>query len=167
MESSDSPTPKTIWRISNYADLSGRGGLIASGRWHTRPKPIVYCSDEAYTAYREYLRHFSDNPIFLPEHCKILKISVPRYVKLEAIERDHLDTIDASWHAAGPAGWSTCQSVGDKWLESSRTAVLRVPSAALAGAYNFLLNPVHPDFDGLKIEEVIEQPFPDWTTSPP
>jgi RES domain-containing protein len=166
MESAGSDTPKTIWRISNYADLEGRGGLIASGRWHTRPKPIVYCSDEPYTAYRECLRHFSNNELLLPDRHKLLKISVPSIVKFEVIERKHLDSLDASWHAPEATGWATCQNIGNRWLVSNRTALLKVPSAARRDAFNFLLNPVHPEFDGLKIEDEIEQPFPAWVTGP-
>jgi RES domain-containing protein len=166
MESSDNDVPQTIWRISNYVDLSGRGGLIAPGRWHTRPKTIVYCSDEPYTAYRECLRQFSDNPLLLPENCKLLKISVPWYVKFEVVERDYLDRLDTSWHAAEATRWGTCQNIGDRWLESNRTALLKVPSAARANAFNFLLNPIHPDFDGLRIEAEVNQPFPAWVTIP-
>lgn len=29
-------TSLTLWRISNYPDLSGKGGLEAEGRWHSR-----------------------------------------------------------------------------------------------------------------------------------
>ncbi|WP_155836914.1 RES family NAD+ phosphorylase, partial [Paraburkholderia mimosarum] len=34
-----------FWRISNYADLRGIGGLRASGRWHYRGQPVVYLAE--------------------------------------------------------------------------------------------------------------------------
>src|SRR2546429_6312150 len=34
-----------LWRISNHTTLDGRGGLYASGRWHTEGRPIVYLSE--------------------------------------------------------------------------------------------------------------------------
>jgi len=44
-----------LWRISNYADLSGAGGLQAAGRWHTRGKRIVYLADHPASALLEML----------------------------------------------------------------------------------------------------------------
>lgn len=150
---------ENIWRISNYTDLSGRGGLIASGRWHTRPKSILYCSDEPYTAYCESLRHFGGSPFLIPEHYKLLKIKVPRHVSLEAVERDFLES---SWSGVGATGWKICQEIGDRWLVSLRTVILKVPSAARPNSFNFLVNPVHPEFDSFTVEDVLEQPFPAW-----
>lgn len=46
-----------LWRISNYADLSGEGGLRAAGRWHTRGKRIVYLTDHPASALLELLAH--------------------------------------------------------------------------------------------------------------
>jgi RES domain-containing protein len=43
------------------------------------------------------------------------------------------------------------QSIGDRWLESARSAVLRVPSAVLPAESNFLMNPRHADFDRIEI----------------
>ena len=47
-----------LWRISNYADLSGAGdGLLAAGRWHTRGRRIVYLADHPASALLEMLVH--------------------------------------------------------------------------------------------------------------
>jgi RES domain-containing protein len=51
-----------------------------------------------------------------------------------------------------PARWRSdpppleLQRIGDQWVRSSRSAVLRVPSAIIETEDNFLLNPEHPDF---------------------
>jgi RES domain-containing protein len=37
------------------------------------------------------------------------------------------------------------QAVGDAWIESRRSALLRVPSWIVPESYNVLINPVHPD----------------------
>ena len=56
-----------------------------------------------------------------------------------------------------PDGWDAMppnlvsQSIGDRWLESSRSAVLRVPSVVVPAESNYLLNPRHPDFDRIEI----------------
>jgi RES domain-containing protein len=46
-----------LWRISNYADLSGAGGLRAAGRWHSQGKRIVYLADHPSSALLEMLVH--------------------------------------------------------------------------------------------------------------
>ncbi len=38
------------------------------------------------------------------------------------------------------------QSLGDYWIDSMRSAVLRVPSAVVPNEFNYLLNPRHGDF---------------------
>jgi len=38
------------------------------------------------------------------------------------------------------------QRIGDEWIASGGSAVLKVPSAIIQSESNFLLNPNHPDF---------------------
>jgi RES domain-containing protein len=155
--------PAAVWRLSNYSDLSGRGGLIASGRLHTLPRQVLYCSDEAHTAYCEVLRHFGGSSFLIPSSYVLLKIKVPRTIDLTIIEEKLLDS---SWRANGTKGWSVCQPRGNDWLDSYRSAMLKVPSAARSNFFNFLVNPVHPHSDAMSILEVVEQPFLDWVTAP-
>jgi RES domain-containing protein len=158
--------PKEVWRISNHVSLDGRGGLVASGRWHTKPKPIVYCADEAYTAYSECLRHIPDGTM-LPDRSQLLKISVPGYLEFETIHLDYLAKLDKQWDAREASEWTTCQTIGNEWLEANRTPILKGPSVARPNAFNYLLNPAHRDFDALKIVEKLQQPFPTWVTRQP
>ena len=43
------------------------------------------------------------------------------------------------------------QTLGDDGIESGKSAVLRVPSVIVSGEFNYLLNPLHPDFSRLRI----------------
>ena len=51
-----------------------------------------------------------------------------------------------------PAGWAmpglhpVTQEIGDRWLAEGGSAVLRAPSAVVAGETNYVLNPLHPGF---------------------
>ncbi len=41
---------------------------------------------------------------------------------------------------------------GDEWIRRARAVALQVPSAAIRGEWNVLLNPAHADFCRLKVQ---------------
>jgi RES domain-containing protein len=54
-----------------------------------------------------------------------------------------------------PAKWNrsreeSLRKVGDAWVREGLTAALLVPSAAIKGEWNMLLNPAHADFSRVK-----------------
>jgi RES domain-containing protein len=140
-----------LWRTSNYADLSGIGGLRASGRWHTRGQPIVYLAEHPAAALLELLVHAELDPNSLPETYQLLKIRVEDSVLHDRVA---LDTL--------PDNWKRSQSVtrvrGDVWLRERRTALLQVPSALTPETWNWLLNPRHADFALVRIIEAKRYP---------
>jgi RES domain-containing protein len=139
-----------LWRISNYADLSGAGGVRAGGRWHTRGRQIVYLADHPANALLEILVHVDRD--LLPATYRLLRVIVPETTAIEAVGAD---TLAADWQDQ-PA---TTRDIGDQWLDRSSSALLQVPSVIVPLARNFLLNPAHTDASGFTIAEVIEAPF--------
>ena len=65
---------RRLWRISNYADLSGTGGLRFHARWHTMGSLIVYCADHPAAALAEYLVHL--DPEDFTEAFNLLTIEI-------------------------------------------------------------------------------------------
>ena len=49
------------------------------------------------------------------------------------------------------------REIGSAWAISRRSAALEVPSAAVEGEWNILLNPAHSDFNKIKV--IKENPF--------
>lgn len=41
--------------------------------------------------------------------------------------------------------------IGTRWLTEAKSAVLKVPSATSEHEWNYPLNPVHPDFEQLRL----------------
>lgn len=139
-----------LWRISNYADLSGGGGLQAAGRWHTRGKRIVYLADHPASALLEMLVHMDRD--LIPATYRLLRIVVSDGVAVDSIGNDALVS---NWRTQ-PA---LTRQIGDQWLDQSATALLQVPSVIVPIGKNFLLNPAHPDAAKVTIAAVVNAPF--------
>lgn len=141
-----------LWRISNHAALDGRGGLIASARWHTQGRSIVYLAESPAGALVEHLVHLELNPARLPKFYRLLKAEAP-------------DDLSARTVAAAdlPSNWINDQvatrTTGDEWLASGNSALLRVPSAILPETLNVLLNPEHADASRIRILWHAEHPW--------
>ena len=139
-----------VWRISNYVDLSGSGGIRAAGRWHSRGKRIVYLADHPASALLEMLVHMDRD--LIPATYRLLRVVVSDTVAMDSIGNEAL----ASDWRIQPA---LTRRIGDQWLDQSATALLQVPSAIIPIGKNFLLNPAHPDAAKFTIAEVINAPF--------
>ena len=141
-----------LWRISSFANLTGEGGLIVPGRWHSRGRKVVYVGDHAASTMLEMLVHFDISAKDVPDTYQLLAIDVPDDINFGAIGVDEL-----------PPNWlnnsADTREIGDRWLAENRRALLRVPSAIVPAAFNWLLNPTHPDAARIKISEIIQAPF--------
>lgn len=136
-----------IWRISEFADLSGRGGEIYEGRWNHQGDPIVYCCEHPALSMLEILVN-SDLDL-LPWTYQLLQIDVP-------------DTVSRS-DAALPEGWQNdVEATRDYWrafCAQSSACLLKVPSVLMPHACNWLINPKHQDHGSLQIIDRIRHPY--------
>lgn len=143
-----------LWRISNYATLDGRGGLSASARWHTEGRPIVYLSESPAAALLEKLVHLELDPAHLPKSYRLLKAEAPDDVTVKTLTSKEL-----------PADWITSEiatrTIGDEWLASKSTALLRVPSVIVPETFNVVLNPEHPEAGRVQVLWHAEYPWDD------
>lgn len=136
----------TLWRISVYPTLEGRGGLHAKGRWNLKGHPIVYLSESPSASMLEVLAHLPDTPSEIPtEYCllRVQAAAATKYLPLNPPDKirwqDDLE--------------STAR-IGHKWLTTAQTALARVPSAIVPFTWNYLLNPLHPDAENVTIAGV-------------
>jgi RES domain-containing protein len=141
-----------LWRISDHTGLSGEGGLLASGRWHTRGNRVVYLADHPASALVEVLVHLEVDSEDIPRSYQLLAIDLPDNVAFQAVRSDQLA---ANWHDH----LQVTRDVGDSWLKENRVLLLRVPSAIMPFATNWLLNPPHEEATNARITEIIRAPF--------
>lgn len=69
----------------------------------------------------------------------------PDQLSLETID---LAQLPEDWRAMEHSGLRT---IGAEWIASHRAAALQVPSLAVEGEWNVLLNPSHPDFSKIAL----------------
>ncbi len=141
-----------LWRISNYADLQGKGGLKAAGRWHNRGIPIVYLSESPALAMLEILVHFELDLSEIPANYQLLEVDYNQRKGLSYLHKNAL--LDAWQHDL-----DLTRAIGDEWLTSSSSLFLRVPSAIVPHSYNYLFNPRHSLANQTTITSAIQYPF--------
>ncbi len=137
------------WRITQQKHartaFGGEGARLYGGRWNSPGVPVVYVAQSQSLAILEILVHL-DAPELLQ-----------KYVFFEATFDDSL-VVDLD-RSALPKNWrsdpvpESVQRVGDRWLLSLDSAVLRVPSALLPEESNFLLNPRHPRVAAIAVSQ--------------
>lgn len=124
--------------------FTGMGGQYASGRWHHKMTPTVYCSESCALAALETFVH-------LQEEAKSIKfisfqLQMPEDI---VIDVEGIDTLPTRWRSE-PPGLGT-KSIGTKWLNSMQSAVLSVPSVIVPSERNYLINTTHPEFNKIAI----------------
>lgn len=123
-----------LWRISQYPGLDGTGGTFVDGRWHTRPRNVLYTSEHPALAMVEILAHMHLAAATMPIGLRLLAIDVRKGAKVSPAP-------------ALPSGWqaneATSQTLGNAWLDARDALLIKLPSAILAESFNYLVNPAH------------------------
>ena len=125
--------------------FSGEGAFLVGGRWTPPGYRAVHSAESIALAVLETLVH-APSPT-TPVHFAIA-LDVPDSVPITAIEADALP---GEWRNTPPP--ASLQRVGEHWLQSAETALLRVPSAIVPQESNYLLNPRHAAFSRIVIHE--------------
>jgi RES domain-containing protein len=129
--------------------LTGEGARHYGSRWNPKGVPMVYTASTLSLAALEALVHFAIDTA--PLDYVALTIRVPD----AAVERVVDKQLPSDWHTT-PAP-AACQELGARWAAEARSLGLSVPSAVVPSENNILLNPLHPDFSKVTLEN--QEPF--------
>jgi len=136
-----------VYRLSKQAyihDLSGRGAELNGGRWNSKGTAVVYISSSRALAVLEVAVH---TPLgFMPSDYFMATIELPDNAE---IFKPGAAQLPEKWKS-NPLIKAT-QQIGDSFVKANKYLALQVPSATVAGDFNYLLNPLHPDFKAVKI----------------
>ena len=138
-----------LWRICRRAHaavaFSGEGARLYGGRWNSQGVTVVYTSPSLALATVETFVHLEPN--LRPDDLVSISAEMPDGI---ATERLDLKSLSRKWYELRD---ESLRTFGDRWIRAGETLMLHVPSAAIRGEWNVLLNPEHSDFRKLKIEK--------------
>ncbi len=125
--------------------FDGEGARLCGGRWNGKGTAMVYTASTRALAVLELLVHLEDSYI-IQQNFVIFRVTVN-------------DSYIMDLGQGLPKNWQSdiiplsTQAIGDDWVKQQASAVLGVPSVIIPEENNYLINPLHPDFKMLKIEE--------------
>lgn len=126
--------------------LDGTGAFLFGGRWNSPGQQVIYGSTCLAGCLLEVLVHAGRRQKLPGEH-QCVRAHIPEDLAIDVVDETELIGWDAEESPVARA-------YGDAWLSAGRSAVLSVP-AAVARPYgrNLLLNPQHPDYARIRIDE--------------
>jgi RES domain-containing protein len=142
-----------VYRFSNttYAsDLSGTGAKLFGGRWNHKGLAGLYTSSAISLALLEILV----NAITLEQlnSLALLKLKIPTDLENSVKE---LGTLKTDWDA----DTEYTRYIGSEFLQNRSFLMLRCPSAVVNEEWNYLINPLHEQYDKLTVASVTEYQF--------
>jgi RES domain-containing protein len=130
--------------------LDPQGARLYGGRWNSPGRGVVYASDSIALSLLEKLVHLHSFEVLEQFVLCTLELDESRVMSLAA------EALPPDWQAEPPP--RSTQVIGDQWLERGESLALAVPSVLVPRQWNYLLNPLHPDFARLQADLVVE-PF--------
>ena len=134
-----------VYRLTNGAfknDLSGTGAKLYGGRWNPPGLPALYTTEHISLAVLEILVHVKSYRH--PLDYFLIAIELPDAASIVSIDQQKLKKNWKDDH-------EYLQIIGNDFLKSSQSLVLKVPSAIIEAENNLLINPAHPDARKIKI----------------
>ncbi|MFC3560650.1 RES family NAD+ phosphorylase [Pedobacter jamesrossensis] len=138
--------------LTKYAD-----SLVASGRaarWNSNDIKVIYTSGSRALACLENVVHRSK--LGLSTNFSVMQVEIPNSISVTEI---YLKDLPKNWDDFEHMHFM--QKIGNQWIKDSKTAILKVPSSIIHEEFNYLLNPNHPNFNKIKLKEVLPFLFDD------
>ena len=145
-----------VWRIydpeaahallPNFNPLDGQGAALYPGRWNKVGVRMVYTSQSPELAMLELLTKLSPSAFGVR---MAVEIHVPEDVRVQ-------DAAPAVLGHLLHREESDTQSYGSDWAAKGQSLVLKVPSAVLPVSSNYLINPLHPQAQRLRVVRQVE-----------
>lgn len=133
-----------VYRIVHqlYSNSLFASGM--KGRWNSQGNKVLYAAESIPLAFLENM--VRRQGIGFNDDFNIMFIEIPDKLKIEKISTDSLGK---SWR--DPNAYSSCQQIADNWYNKGKSLILKVPSAVMPEAFNFVINTLHKDYKEIKL----------------
>ncbi len=138
-----------VYRIVHKKYSSGLFASGLKGRWNSLGKKVIYTAESIPLAFLENM--VRRQGVGFNTDFRIMFIHIPGSIKISIVNTSDLEDGWRNFH-----DYSICQPIGDKWFDDGKTMILKVPSAVLPDAYNYVINPEFSDYGLVKLIEVTD-----------
>lgn len=138
-----------VYRITSTKfanDLIGEGAKINGGRWNHIGTPCIYGAASRALALLEYTAHVKIH--LIPRALSFVTFEVPDH----SLTTFTVDQFPGNWKQF-PHSKET-RDFGTKFLSENKFLLHQLPSALIEEEMNFIINPLHPDMQLVKIFEI-------------
>ena len=136
-----------LYRFANEKycnDITGEGARLFGGRWNSPGFPVLYSSNLISLSLLELLIHSATYDELKAN--KLVCIDTPD----KSIQEINPSTLKKDWHT----DIDYSRFIGNEFIKSATSLLLKVPSAIITEEHNILVNPRHKDFSKVKVQEV-------------
>jgi len=119
---------------------------LYAARWNPVEVPMVYAATSLALAAVEVFVNLE--PLDAPDDLVVIEAELP--LDAGRCERVQIGSLPKDWRRQKHP---ELQRIGAEWIKSNRSLVMMVPSAAVDGDWNLLINPLHPDAAKIRIEK--------------
>lgn len=139
----------SAWRLTKtkfaHDPLSAEGARLYGGRWNSPGVSVVYFAESISLAVLDVLVHLQTTRVL--SSYSLIRIDF----ETSAIRTMGAGVLPPTW-ADSPAP-ADLQTLGNAWVKSLDSALLKLPSAIVPLEHLFLLNPTHPGCSQVTVSE--------------
>ncbi|MDB5206976.1 MAG: hypothetical protein JWR72_2051 [Flavisolibacter sp.] len=128
--------------------LTGEGAKLFGGRWNLIGCPCIYTAESKALSVLEYAANVLLEQ--MPEDLSFTAYEIPA----DSWSLFSSSQLPCNWADTPPVGTAEW---GTKQLQEN--LAIRVPSVIIPSEFNYILNPLHPDFKKVQIKEVASFTF--------
>ncbi len=111
----------------------------AAGRWNCAGNKVIYTAESIPLAFLENM--VRRQGVGFNKDFKIMFIEIPDITKIATIDVTQLKEGWRDFH-----NYTICQPLGNLWYGEGDALTLKVPSAVLPEAFNYVINSQHADY---------------------
>ncbi len=126
--------------------FDGEGSYRYGGRWNSRGSRISCLAETLALAAMEMLVHLNNDELLFA-----YSYGAAQFDERLVLPVEEFKDLPEGWNASTPP--LALQQIGDEWIKTAASAVLRVPTSVLPIGSNYLINIGHPDFKEINLSE--------------